>query len=142
MKQILIICLAALLPALAQWQLQPPAGWRPRTANPSAESADGELITAATLRAWKDHPFLWVDARTRTEFELDHMAGAVLVNEDNWDSLLPEFLAQWQPGRPVVVYCGPNCESSRRVALRLRLAGVSDIRVLEGGWEAAQTLRP
>jgi rhodanese-related sulfurtransferase len=140
-KQILIICVAALLPALAQWQLQPPTGWRPRTANPSTEVADGELITAEALRASKN-PFLWVDARTRAEFETDHMAGAVLVNEDNWDSLLPEFLAQWQPGRPVVVYCGPNCESSRRVALRLRLAGVSDIRVLDGGWDAAKTLRP
>lgn len=138
MKQILLICLAALLPALAQWQLQPPGGWRPRA---EATSPDGELVTAAALREWKA-PYLWVDARPRAEFAADHMAGAVLVNEDEWDALLPEFLAQWQPGRTVVVYCGASCESSRRVALRLRLAGVPDVRVLEGGWDAARSLRP
>jgi rhodanese-related sulfurtransferase len=140
-KQILIICLAALLPAFAQWQLQPPSEWRSRSPDPAVESGDGELVTIATLRTW-NQPFLWVDARPRSEFEMEHMTGAVLLNEDNWDSLLPEFLAQWQPGRSVVVYCGAGCESSRRVALRLRLAGVSDIRVLEGGWDAAKTLRP
>jgi rhodanese-related sulfurtransferase len=140
-KQILIICMAALLPAFAQWQLQPPDGWRSRNTDPAGESGDGERITAATLRTWTS-PFLWVDARPRSEFEIDHMPGAVLLNEDSWDSLLPEFLAQWQPGKPVVVYCGAGCESSRRVALRLRVAGVSDIRVLEGGWDAAKSLRP
>ncbi len=141
MKQILIICVAALLPALAQWQLNPPKDWRPRGTQTIAGSTDGELITAESLRAWKT-PYLWVDARTQSEFDADHMAGAVLVNEDNWEALLPVFLAQWQPGQTVVVYCGAGCESSRRVALRLRLAGVNDIRVLEGGWDAAKTLRP
>ncbi len=140
-KQILIICAAALLPAFLQWQLAPPSGWRPRTPDPIAVSAENERITAETLRTWTT-PFTWVDARPKAEFEADHMPGAILLNEDNWDTLLPEFLVQWQPGRPVVVYCGPSCESSRRVALRLRLAGVSDIRVLDGGWDAAKSLRP
>jgi rhodanese-related sulfurtransferase len=140
-KQILIICLAALLPAIAQWQLAPPSGWRPRTADPTAGAIEGERLTVETLRTWP-RPYRWVDARPRAEFELDHMPGAILLNEDSWETLLPEFLAQWQPGSTVVVYCGPSCESSRRVALRLRLAGVTDIRVLDGGWDAAKSLRP
>ena len=138
MKQALIICVAALLPAIAQWQLQPPVGWRSST----HQSDDGgELVTAAAVRAWKS-PITWVDARPQVEFSADHLPGAILLNEDNWDSLLPGFLAQWQPGQTVVVYCGAGCDSSRRVALRLRLAGVPDVRVLDGGWDAAKSLRP
>ncbi len=141
MKQILIICVAALLPAFTQWQLAPPKDWRPRGSNVDSGAIEGEQITADALRAWKT-PFLWVDARPQAEFDADHMPGAVLLNEDSWETLLPGFLAQWQPGQSVVVYCGAGCESSRRVALRLRVAGVSDIRVLEGGWNAAKSLRP
>src|SRR5262249_46040247 len=120
-----------------QWQLQPPSSWRPRA---TTTAPGGELVTARELRAWTT-PFLWVDARPQAEYAADHMEGAALLNEDNWDTLLPQFLAQWPPGRTVVVYCGSGCESSRRVALRLRLAGVPDVRVLDGGWDAAKSLR-
>ena len=142
MKQILVICAAALLPAFLQWQLAPPTGWRPRAPDPVAVSTEGERVTVDTLRTWTAPFSLGGRPIEGGRFDADHMPGAILLNEDSWDSLLPDFLAQWQPGRPVVVYCGPSCESSRRVALRLRLAGVSDIRVLDGGWDAAQTLRP
>lgn len=140
MKGILLIFLAALAPALAQRWWQPPDAYRPRT-GVAAETTAGERVSVETVRAWK-RPFAWVDARTKAEFESGHVPEATLLNEDTWDSLLPEFLARWQPGQPVVVYCGASCESSRRVALRLRLAGVEDVHVLEGGWDAAKTFRP
>lgn len=140
MKGILLICLAALVPALAQRWWQPPEAFRPRSALTDGAGA-AERVTLQTVRGW-NRPVLWVDARTRAEFESGHVPAATLLNEDAWESLLPEFLGRWQPGQPVVVYCGASCESSRRVALRLRLAGIQDVHVLEGGWDAAQTLRP
>lgn len=140
MKGILIICLAALVPSLAQHWWQPPDAFRPRTEVTNAAIA-GERVTIEIVRGW-NRPVGWVDARTRAEFDAGHVSGAILLNEDTWDSLLPEFLAQWQPGQPVVVYCSASCESSRRVALRLRLAGVDDVHVLEGGWDMARSLRP
>lgn len=140
MKGILILLLAAIVPALAQRWLQPPDAYRSRSAvSDGVES--GERVTIKTVRGWK-RPVAWVDARTRAEFESGHLPAASLLNEDSWDSLLPEFLAQWQPGQPVVVYCSASCESSRRIALRLRLAGLKDVHVLEGGWDAARDLRP
>lgn len=141
MKGILVICLAALLPALAQWRLQPPTAYRTRAGQTPFDSAASELVSVDTVRGWKGS-VAWVDARTRVEFEVGHVPGAILLNEDTWESLLPQFLAQWQPRQRVVVYCSASCESSRRVALRLRRAGVEEVHVLEGGWDAARALSP
>ncbi|OAI41809.1 hypothetical protein AYO41_05210 [Verrucomicrobia bacterium SCGC AG-212-E04] len=141
MKGILAICLAALLPAVAQWWLHPPTAYRARTTPTATDPATGELVSIETVRGWK-REVAWVDARPRAEFDAGHVAGAILLNEDTWDTLLPEFLAKWQPGQPVVVYCSASCESSRRVALRLRLTGVAEVHVLEGGWEAARPRQP
>lgn len=135
MKGFLVIVVAALLPAFAQWQVQPPDAFRDRATH------SGELVSLDTVRGWK-REVVWVDARAAAEFESGHLPGALLLNEDNWDALLPGFLAQWLPGRPVIVYCSASCESSRRIALRLRVAGVEDVHVLEGGWDAARSYRP
>jgi len=80
---------------------------------------------------------IWVDARPDDEFASDHVPGAVSLNEDRWNELLPQFLAVWAPGKKIVVYCSSlSCNSSREVAHRLRKeAQLSDVFVLEGGWE-------
>ena len=81
---------------------------------------------------------IWVDARPDEDFAKDHVPGAILLNEDRWNELLPQFLAAWAPGKKTVVYCSSlSCNASREVARRLRKeAQLSDVFVLEGGWEA------
>jgi len=83
---------------------------------------------------------IWVDARSADEFAKDHIPGALLLNESNWDALFPDFLDAWQPGERVVVYCSSlSCQASNEVAERLREeAGFEEIYVLKGGWEAWQ----
>ena len=63
--------------------------------------------------------------------------GAVSLNEDRWNELLPQFLATWSPDKKVVVYCSTqNCNASREVAKRLRdEAQLKNVFVLQGGWE-------
>jgi 3-mercaptopyruvate sulfurtransferase SseA len=86
---------------------------------------------------------LVVDARSHELYQEAHVPGAVLLSEEAWDASLPEFLMQWYPDRPVVIYCGVQaCAASKRVALRL-LADLPEARVyvLKGGfpaWKAAQ----
>ena len=96
-----------------------------------------ELMTVDQARSWGDN-VIWVDARPDEEFARDHVPGALSLNEDRWNELLPQFLAVWAPGKKVVVYCSSqSCNSSREVARRLRKeAQLSDVFVLEGGWEA------
>jgi rhodanese-related sulfurtransferase len=95
-----------------------------------------EMVTVAQARAWADNA-IWVDARPEEEFQRDHIPGAVLLNEDRWNELLPQFLPKWSPEKKVVVYCNAqSCNASREVAHRLRdEAQLKNVFVLEGGWE-------
>jgi len=95
-----------------------------------------ELVTVDQARSWGDS-VIWVDARPDNEFERDHIPGAILLNEDRWTELLPQFLGQWSPEKKVVVYCSAqSCNASREVAKRLREeAQLKDVFVLDGGWE-------
>jgi len=96
-----------------------------------------ELVTVDQARTWGGN-VIWADARPDEEFAHDHVPGALSLNEDRWNELLPQFLAMWSPGKKVVVYCSSlSCNASREVARRLRReAQLPDVFVLEGGWEA------
>jgi rhodanese-related sulfurtransferase len=88
---------------------------------------------------WGDK-VLFVDARSRQRYEAGHIPGAILLNEEQWDTLFPAFSDAWDPDKTIVVYCdGGGCEASQEVAARLRKAlGVETIFVLKGGWPAWQ----
>jgi rhodanese-related sulfurtransferase len=129
-RQALILAALALVPGFGEaiyfrdkisWQSPIPAS---------------EMVTVAQARAWSDNA-IWVDARPDAEFASDHVPGAVSLNEDRWNELLPQVLAVWSPEKKVVVYCSSlSCNASREVARRLRKeAQLPNVFVLEGGWE-------
>ena len=129
-RQELILVALAFLPGIGQaiyfrdkvsWQSPIPAS---------------EMVTVVQARAWGGNA-IWVDARPDVEFEREHVTGAVLLNEDRWNELLPQFLAAWSPEKRVVVYCSSqSCNASREVARRLRdEAQLKNVFVLKGGWE-------
>lgn len=96
-----------------------------------------EMVTLENAQGWGSNA-IWIDARPEEEFAKEHVPGAVLLNEDRWNELLPQMLATWSPEKRVVVYCSSeSCGSSREVARRLRKeAQMKSVFVLEGGWEA------
>ena len=96
-----------------------------------------EMVSVDQARQWGGGA-IWIDARPDNEFARDHVPGAIPLNEDRWNELLPQFLAAWSPGKKIVVYCSAqSCDLAREVAERLRKeAQLPDVFVLEGGWEA------
>lgn len=114
----------AALPALAAAWLHPS---RP-------DPARIPQVEASVLKTWENR-FLWVDARPRADFLRDGLTRAISLSEDDWDSSIDGFLDAWDPGVPVVVYCGGgDCGASESVARRLRKeAGIKEIYVLKGG---------
>jgi len=102
-------------------------------------SAEEGAVSPAQLLEMQE--ILWVDARSPADFRKRHHPGAIHLTEDKWDEGLANVLVDWDPDRPIVVYCdGNGCESSRMVALRLRKElGVKTIYWLDGGWIALQT---
>lgn len=121
--------LVALLPASISW-----ARWQAG----SKELRPYEVILA-DRRITDDA--VWVDARARPDYDNGHVAGAVMLNEDEWDSLIEGVFEIWQPGRPIVVYCNAGCPSSEKVAQRLRDMGIEPVYYLRGGYEAWKKTR-
>ncbi|MDB6147407.1 MAG: rhodanese [Spartobacteria bacterium] len=95
-----------------------------------------QMVSLAKAQSWGAGA-IWVDARPDEQFVKDHIPGAVPLNEDRWNELLPQFLAVWAPGKKTIVYCSnESCNLALEVATKLREeAQLKDIFVLEGGWE-------
>ncbi len=96
----------------------------------------GDEVAPSEVQSWTA-PVRWVDARPRAKFEEGHIPGAILLNEDEWDRLVPAFLDAWEPEEMVVVYCDSgSCEASHAVARRLREdLKLENVRVLKGDWK-------
>jgi rhodanese-related sulfurtransferase len=76
----------------------------------------------------------FADARTREEYEQGHIAGALHIPVD--EGTLPEGGAEMVRGaQTVIAYCDTSnsCARSTRLAGLLRMSGVDEVRVLEGG---------
>ena len=136
-RQLLLLLGVAFIPAIGQAILYRHAtSW----SQPPLDSAPVSLNQA---EAWGSS-VLWVDARNDEAFDRGHIPGAVQLNEDRWDDLLRGMLTAWAPERKVVVYCSrQTCNVSHEVAERLRKeGGLTNVYVLQGGWEAWQKQHP
>ena len=130
-RQALVLAALSLLPAVGEAiYFRGKISWQ----SPIPPS---QLVSVEQARAWGEN-VTWVDARPDADFARDHVHGALSLNEDRWNELLPQFLAAWSPGKKVVVYCSAeSCDLAREAAERLRKeAQIPDVFVLEGGWEA------
>ncbi len=82
---------------------------------------------------------VWIDARTRAEYDAGHVSGAILLNVEEWADLMFAHQMDLQEayGIPVIVYCsGGGCERSAEIAQRLReLIGLDPVYVLDGDWQ-------
>lgn len=131
LRQAALLLTLALLPAVAQAVYhRDRLSWR-------APAVAKDEVTLEQARAWGESA-LWIDARPEEQFERQHVPNALLLNEDRWDELLPQMLQVWTPDKRTVVYCSSqSCAASHEVATRLRKeAGLKDVFVLHGGWEA------
>jgi rhodanese-related sulfurtransferase len=129
-RQALLLIALAFVPAIGEaLYFRDKISWQSR-------DRDSEMVDVDRAQSWGANA-MWVDARPDNEFERDHVPGAILLNEDRWNELLPQFLGQWSPEKKVIVYCSSqSCNASREVAKRLRdEVQLKDVFVLDGGWE-------
>ena len=130
-RQILFLLGLAFLPAIGQaLYYRGEVSWR----QPPVDSAP---VSVAEAKEW-GAAVLWIDARGEEPFTKAHVPGAMRLDEDEWNTLLPAVLAAWSPERKVVVYCSrETCNLSHDVAERLRHeVQLKNVYVLQGGWEA------
>ena len=100
-REILILAGLAFLPGLGQaiyfrervsWQSPVPAS---------------EAGTVAQAQSWGDEA-IWIDARPDEQFAREHVPGALPLNEDHWNELLPQVLVQHSPEKRVGAFCRPQ----------------------------------
>jgi len=141
-NQILQICTVSLAIGLTLLAIrgvpraQPPAANTAVCGAPDAQAlATTVWIEQADARAKLSEPgTLFVDCRSTTEFQSGHIASALSVPSDQPE--LPQAVARLLgAAQTIVAYCDAHsgCESSHRLAARLRDLGYPDVRILRDG---------
>lgn len=112
----------------------PSALLHPRQPSWEEDALEPGEVRLQTALHWEN--VVWLDARSRADYEEEHIPNALLLNEDEWEALFFDFLGNWDPDQKIVVYCsGSRCQASTQVAARLRAElGTDEVYVLKGGW--------
>jgi rhodanese-related sulfurtransferase len=113
------------------------------TARAKNDVVSGKLEIENVIRAkeiFDSGDVIFVDARTREDYEDSHIPGAVSMPVGQFDELIDGFLDRHGTEQPIVTYCsGRTCEDSHTLAQWLMDFGYSDVKVfIDGypGWEA------
>ncbi|HKJ30528.1 MAG TPA: rhodanese-like domain-containing protein [Balneolales bacterium] len=98
----------------------------------------GDVILAKKL--YDSQKFIFVDARSRDDYDEAHIKGAVSLPVGQFDEKIEAFLEQYPPEKAIITYCsGRTCEDSHRLAQLLLALGYTEINVfIDGypGWKA------
>ena len=98
----------------------------------------GDVALAKKL--YDSQRFVFVDARSRDDYDEGHIRGAVSLPVGQFDEKIEVFLKQHPPENAIVTYCsGRTCEDSHKLAQLLLAFGYTEINVfIDGfpGWEA------
>ena len=99
---------------------------------------EDEIMLDKVLEWDADKGVVWIDARSRANFDKSRVEGAYLLNEmEGFYSLLEPIWSEIQnkSDLPFIVYCSSeSCLASRKVAEKLRESvGVSEVYILKGG---------
>ena len=86
-------------------------------------------------------PILWVDGRSRAQWQKDGLPGSVLWNLDPTEDIQAfetEVAMRVLETPRVIVYCGDeNCGLSHEIAKRINTLDLgAQVSVLKGGWRA------
>lgn len=133
--QFSIIAGFTLAAAGATWLMDPPS-------EPKSVVCDPALIEPYQI-CLSDVPedVLWIDARSRSEWEQNGLEGSILWNldpDENGTQLEAEAAMRIIAAPLVVVYCGSEaCGTSRQIAEMARALDLGPpVKALFGGWDA------
>jgi rhodanese-related sulfurtransferase len=139
--QILRICTVSLAIGLALLAIRGVPRAQSASASTAVCSAPPSVLASAvwieqdaahTLMG--DPGTVFVDCRSALEFQSGHIATALSVSSDQPDLTAP-VARLLGAARTIVAYCdaASGCESSHRLAARLRELGYPDVRILRDG---------
>lgn len=110
-----------------------------------AELPEGR-VCLETVRAQYGDKVVWIDARSESDFEINHL----LFNDNRMfpirpgaqkqellDAAVERLLEAGEKGECILVFCTSDCTSSEDIARELRELQLTEapVYVLEGGWD-------
>ncbi len=133
--QMAVIAVLTAVGAGVSWMVNPFEGPEEVTCSPAELEADQVCVADVPEGA------LWIDARSRSEWEANGVEGSILWNfdpEENAAAMEAGAAMGLLDAPMAVVYCGSEaCGTSRQVAELVGNLGLGkEVRVLFGGWEA------
>lgn len=139
-KEAAVILLIAMVLAAGTYLLRPRTLSLIRheaTATPGV--ADHTLFKPITIEQaetlFQQGHALVADARSRTAFERQHIAGALHLDPHEMDQWSDEIIAGYPPEQIIITYCdGVNCDLSKTLAEKLTWLGFEQVYYLNDGW--------
>ena len=107
------------------------------TATPSLAAETTPWVEQLTARELLGQPgVMFVDCRPAEQFQSGHISGALSMPSDQ--QLPAAALELLRSAQTIIAYCDAigGCESSQRLAARLRELGMTDVRILKDGLPA------
>jgi rhodanese-related sulfurtransferase len=99
------------------------------------ETGIGTISLAEAKQSHDAGSAVFVDSRTEEEYRAGHIAGAINIPLDQFESRGPQYLERLPVGRPLITYCGGSCETSTDLARALVDENFADVKVLLNGWQ-------
>jgi rhodanese-related sulfurtransferase len=135
-----IVATAAALSGYSFWS----AGQRERLAPPVTGArfvADIPLLrTAEAESLWRRSSSLFVDVRSRFDYESGHIPGAVNLPDEEFEIVFPTLQRRLERAEALVVYCkSTDCGKSLWSAIRLRQKGLQQTKIYPEGWNEWST---
>ncbi len=87
-------------------------------------------------KAWESREGLFVDARSKMEYEQGHIPGAISIPVGEFDAQYEKYKSKIRAAKQIITYChGVGCQLSNKVAQKFwQDKGMRNVGSFFGGW--------
>jgi len=141
-KQVLIIALIVLIAGFGSNKLRSDKipfveDWSAKSNLVTSSGENLEISLSEASNLFKKGEAVFIDARSRAEYDAGHVKGAKSLPYKEADLKFIEAMAGVSEESAIITYCdGETCELSMELAVFLRNAGYKNVKVLSNGWSA------
>jgi len=139
-KQVFFIALIVLVAGFASNRLRSDKiplveDWSEKSNLVTSSGEKLEISLSEATNLFNKGETVFIDARSRAEYDVGHIKGAKSLPYKEADSKFVEAMAGISEDSSVITYCdGETCELSMELAVFLRNAGYKNVMVLSNGW--------
>jgi len=141
-RQVLLIALIVSVAGFASNRLRSDKiplveDWSAKSNLVTSSGENLEISLSESSNLFKKGKAVFIDARSRAEYDAGHIKGAKSLPYKEADWKFVEAMAGVPEESAIITYCdGETCELSMELAVFLRNAGYKNVKVLSNGWSA------